>query len=298
MTTLSITQEIFLLFQHAAQQNAKLPGEKVTGLILSAGILMDLTINNIIDADFEGQIIPDTKTRLASGTLNEFAGIIHGEKDQKDVIYWLSEIYKKLPAIKSGLTEQLITAGFASQKKGGFGVFSSKKTIKADEDKATEIQQRLKDVLQSEEIPEFHDIALISLLYHGEMMSFVLSDTEMEKHQERLQDIAHLELIGQSISEAVDDITLMLVINEKKGVFQSKTPLEEFKEMIEATRTKFRIKDNSRLPSWMREGTPQYKEALKFIASEGTGMIIYNQHTKQFMNRKYSSSAHIFGSGS
>ncbi len=295
---LTIPEEIYLLtIDEKKGQQGGVP-ENIFNVVLSSSILMDLAVQQRIDSDIEGTIIPDSKEKTGNAILDEILMQIHSSKENKDILHWITYIFKDIKHIKERIVDNLVSKGILKiEEQKVLWVFSSRKYPKIANKEVKEVKNRLREIIFSDEIPDFRDIAIISLVHHGEMIQFILTDNELEKHRQRIEDIAQLDLIGQSIAAAVDDITIALTIGEKKGLMKGKSPLEEFKEMIEATKKKYRIKRDDVLPAWMREGTEQYKMSLKFISEKGTGMIIYNPKKKEYSVRKFSGSYHIFGSG-
>ena len=68
------------------------------------------------------------------------------------------------------------------------------------------MQERLRDLITSNEIPDARDIVLISLCNACRLLHDMFPEKEYEKLRPRIENLARLDLIGQEISRAIREI--------------------------------------------------------------------------------------------
>jgi hypothetical protein len=107
-----------------------------------------------------------------------------------------------------------------------------------------------------------------------------------------------MDLIGQSISQALEEVNIAFKLQSKaKELVTKKTAQQKLDDLVEIMKTRHGIDETEDLPEWLRKGTEQYLKTLEFIEATGTNHIIFNIKTKQYMEKKFSTNNHSFGSG-
>ncbi len=296
---LTIPEEIFLLTLYDKEGDTAILQKKTFDVILSGAILMDLALRNCIDTDLNS-IIPDKIELTNDYVLDEVMSDISSETENKPINFWLSKI-----ALKAGKFRDLIITSLL--KKGVIKVENKKmmwfhatpKYPILDNKEVVEVKTRVLNIIFSEEIPDFRDIVIISLIKNGGLLKLILTDAEIKDKKERIIQIARMDLIGQAIATSLKN-TILNNIELKAKEFlglKTKSPEEKLEDLVDELKAKFKIKSNEELPAWLRSGSQQYKKTLEFVKETGTADIIFNARTKNYQVKKYSVSGHDFGSG-
>jgi hypothetical protein len=296
---LTIPEEIFLLSLYDNEGDSSILQKKTFDVIIAGAILMDLALRNCIDTDLDS-LIPDKIEPTNDFVLDEVISDINNEDENRSISYWLTKISLKSEKFRDLIISNLIKKGILKiEDRKIMWISTTPKYPLVGTSEVKEVRARVRDEVFNNEIPEFRDIVIVSLVDNGGLLGLVFSDNEINEYRERISDIAKMDLIGQAIAGTIKDT----VINNIKSKAQellglnTKTAEEKLDVLISEIKTRFKIKSNDKLPEWLRMGTEQFKKTLAFIKENGTANIVYNKHTKTYNIKSYSSNMHVFGSG-
>jgi golgi phosphoprotein 3 len=284
---LTIPEEIYLLTLDEEGEQLSFVDRR-WDVVLAGAILMDLALHRRIDTDLDN-VIPDNPEPTNDYILDVVLNDINYSRDKHEISYWLKEIRNKADIIKDALITSLIRKGVLKiENQQLLWFFHSRKYPIIDNTEITEVRQRVRQIIFSDEIPDFRDIIIISLVYNGEMFDLIFTKDEQEKYKERIERLAKMDLVGQAISKSLKEMTLSVTLAIRtKEFFGIKTPMEELEELIDSTRKKFNIKDDKELPVWLQKGTPEYKKTLEFVKKSGTGNVIWDKYNKTYRVKRY-----------
>ena len=172
---------------------------------LAGGVLMDLAMENRIDTDLEHLILVDatpTGDPLLDPTLADIAA---GEKH--DARYWVEQTAERAESIQEEALSRLISLGVLERQEDRFlWVFRSRRYPMIDGQAEREVKLRIMGVLFSDEIPDPRDVVIICLADACGIFKELLSRRELEQAAARIEQVRKLDLIGQAMSQAIQDI--------------------------------------------------------------------------------------------
>ena len=204
---LRFVEEITLLLLHDDDGRfARVPSWSLS-YALAGGVLMDLAMENRIDTDLEHLILVDatpTGDSLLDPTLVEIAA---GEKH--DARYWVEQTAERSDAIQEEVLSRLIALGILERQEDRFlWVFRSRRYPMLDGQAEREVKLRIMGVLFSDDIPDPRDVVIICLADACGIFKELLSKRELEQAAPRIEQVRKLDLIGQAMTQAIQDIEL------------------------------------------------------------------------------------------
>ena len=204
---LRFVEEITLLLLHDDDGRfARVPSWSLS-YALAGGVLMDLAMENRIDTDLDHLILVDatpTGDSLLDPTLVEIAA---GEK--QDARYWVEQTAERSDAIQEEVLSRLIALGILERQEDRFlWVFRSRRYPMLDGQAEREVKLRIMGVLFSDDIPDPRDVVIICLADACGIFKEILSKRESEQAAARIEQVRKLDLIGQAMTQAIQDIEL------------------------------------------------------------------------------------------
>ena len=185
---------------------------------IAGGVLMDLAMENRIDTDLEHLILVDA-TPVGDNLLDPtLADIEAGEKH--NTRYWVERTAKSAPEIREEALSRLVSAGILERQEDRFlWVFRSRRYPAIDGKAEREVKLRIMGTLFSDEIPDPRDIMIICLADACGIFNEILSKRELEQAASRIQQVRRLDLIGQAMSQAIDDIETAVVASMQGHIY-------------------------------------------------------------------------------
>ena len=177
---------------------------------LAGGVLMDLALENRIDTDLEKLVLIDatpTGDTLLDPTLAEIA-----EGGENDARYWVERTAVRSDAMREEVLKRLVGQGILERREDRFlWVFKSRHYPMVDGEVQREVKLRIMGVLFSDEIPDPRDIVIICLADACGIFKSIFSSQELDAVAPRIEQVRRLDLIGQAMTQAIQDIELTLV---------------------------------------------------------------------------------------
>ena len=177
---------------------------------LAGGILMDLALENRIDTDLDNLILIDptpTGDDLLDSTLAEIE-----QEGGHDARFWVERTAVKSDAVRETVLERLIAKGILERQDDRFlWVFKSRRYPTIDGEAQREVKLRIMGVLFSDEIPDPRDIVIICLADACGIFKSIFTSSELETVAPRIEQVRRLDLIGQAMTQAIQDIEMTLV---------------------------------------------------------------------------------------
>ena len=172
---------------------------------IAGGVLMDLAMENRIDTDLENLILIDP-TPVGDSLLDPaLAEIESGE--EHDTRYWVEHIAERADAIHEEALSRLVSRGILERQDDRFlWVFRSRRYPAIDGKAEREVKLRIMGVLFSDEIPDPRDVMIICLVDACGIFNELLSRSELENAEARIEQVRKLDLIGQAMTQAIRDI--------------------------------------------------------------------------------------------
>ena len=215
---LRLVEEIILLMLNDDDGRfARVPSWSMEYAI-AGGILMDLAMENRIDTDLEHLILLDS-TPVGDNLLDTaLADIAKGEKN--DVRFWVEHTAQHAYEIREDALSRLVDVGILERQDDRFmWVFKSRRYPVIDGTVEREVKLRIMEVLFSDLIPDPRDVMLICLADACGIFRELLSSRESRRASERIEQVRRLDLIGQSMSQAIHDIEMSIAASVQGHVY-------------------------------------------------------------------------------
>ena len=203
---LRFAEEITLLLLNDDGTMARVPYWSLN-YALAGGVLMDLALENRVDTDLENLVLIDD-TPLGDNLLDPtLAEIKQGE--QRSARFWVERTANRAQSIRDEALSRLIDHGILERRDDRFlWVFRSRRYPAIDGEPEREVKLRIMGVLFSDEIPDPRDVVIISLADACGIFNGLLSKRELDGAAARIEQVRKLDLIGQAMTQAIQDIEL------------------------------------------------------------------------------------------
>ena len=203
---LTLSEEIILLsFNEKLGQAVSVSGWSLS-CAMAGATLMDLALANRIDTDIERLTLVDS-TPLNDDILDPVLAEIVQANETRDCRFWIEHLAAQGKKIREKALSRLVACGILEAEEDGFsfvpGVSQARRYPMFDARVREEVRLRVMRVLFDNDIPEPHDIMIISLANACGIFEHLLSSDEFELIKSRLATVVRLELISRSVVEVV-----------------------------------------------------------------------------------------------
>ena len=201
-----VEETVLLLLRDEGGSFVRVPTWSLRYAVAGA-VLMELAIENRIDTDLEHLfLVDDTPTGddLLDPTLAEIAA---GERN--NTRFWIEHVAERADGIREGALGRLVERGILEERDERLlWVFRTRRYPAVDGQVRREVKLRIMGVLLSDEIPDPRDAMLICLADACGIFRAILSGRELADVTPRIEQVARLDLIGQAMSRAIDDVRM------------------------------------------------------------------------------------------
>jgi golgi phosphoprotein 3 len=203
---LSFAEEMLLLLLDDDDGSFLPVSEWTVQCALAGAVLMDLALANKIDTDLEKLTVVD-RTSTGDPILDPVLERLAAEGEARDAKAWVHVIAEDSDDIREKALARLVERGILQRHDERFlWVFQTRRYPTIDGRAEREVKLRIIGVLLSEDIPDPRDIVLICLVDACGMFDELLSERELEAARPRIEQVRKLDLIGQAVARAVQDI--------------------------------------------------------------------------------------------
>lgn len=210
---LRFAEELMVLTVHPERSGPIYLSPRTLGSALAGAVLMDLALENRIDADAQELFVTDS-TPLGDSLLDPVLADIVGESPPPlPTETWVTRIAERGEDLRAQTLDRLVARNILEADDGG--VFSlsrwvahSRRYPVVDGTAEREIRSRILGILLSDDIPSPRDSVIISLAHACGIFRRILSPSEYEDLRARIELIAGLELVTRSVSETIHSVNL------------------------------------------------------------------------------------------
>ncbi len=201
-----VEEMVLLLLQDEGGQFVRLPTWALDHALAGA-VLMELALENRIDTDLDNLALVDA-TPLEDSLLDPvLADIAAG--GSHDARYWVERVADRADIIHREALARLVREGILEEREERFlWVFRSRRYPSIDGKAEREVKLRIMGVLFSDEIPDPRDVVIICLADVCGIFRELLSRQEMTQVTPRIEQVRRMDLIGQAMSRAIQDIEI------------------------------------------------------------------------------------------
>ena len=179
---------------------------------LAGAVLMDLAMENRIDTDLQNLILIDA-TPVGDDILDPILAEVAASGGQ-DTRYWVEQASRHGTEFREKSLQRLVDKGILEQQDDRFlWVFRSRRYPSIDGSVEREVKLRILNVLFSDEIPDPRDQMIICLAAACGIFPRLLSRQEHARAADRIAQVSQLDLIGQTMSQAIHDIQVSVAVS-------------------------------------------------------------------------------------
>jgi len=177
---------------------------------LAGAVLMDLALANRLDTDLSSLVVLDrspTGEKLLDFALQS-VGTLPARTTTLD---GLDVLRKQGNELERLAIARLIERGILKEVEGRIlWVFESRRYPLIDGKELREVKRRIADLLLSDDIPDPRDIVIIALAQACGLLSRVFSESELRSAQDRIDQLAKMDLIGQAMTDMMVELNAAL----------------------------------------------------------------------------------------
>ena len=174
-------------------------------IALAASLIMELTLKGKLDIDTE-KLFVVSSAETGNPILDKPLAEIVAEKTSLRTSEWLKRFAKNGESLSNQLMESLVAKGVLQLiDKRVFWVLKTRTYSATSGIEEREVKERLMLLLNSDEIPDASDALLIGLLRSVGIFSLLLSPSELDSLQNRIDQIANFEEINRSLSVSIQE---------------------------------------------------------------------------------------------
>lgn len=204
--------EEFLLLAHDEESGdfAEI-GFQVMSSVLAGAALMDLALQGRIDSDQHHLILIDPKP-VDEPILDFCLARIAETREPKSIQDWITALAIHGARLRSLTIDRLLARGILERANKRFlWVFHTRVYPLIDERETVEVKRRIADILFTDDIPDPRDTFLLALAERSGLLTEVFSQAVAEDRRERIQQLLHLDLLGQAVNKAIRHIQLAML---------------------------------------------------------------------------------------
>lgn len=174
-------------------------------IAIAASLIMELTLKGKLDTDAKKVFVVSSEA-TGDAILDQALAAIVAEKNSLSTSDWLSRFARHGATLSEKIIESLVNKGVVQMvEKRLLWVLKTRAYPATSGIEEREVKSRIMQLLNNDEIPNPSDALLIGLLRATEIMSRLLSSSELVRLQNRIDQIANLEEINRSLSASVKE---------------------------------------------------------------------------------------------
>jgi golgi phosphoprotein 3 len=179
-------------------------------VVLAGAALMELALDNRVDADLTHVIVVDPKP-TGDDILDDVLRKLAEAEPELTAAAILERISRDAEQYAERALKRLVAKGILREEDGRFlWVFRTRRYPVIDDQEQREVKARLRQVLLTDEIPDPRDVVLICLIDACGLLGLVLSPDEIAQTTTRVEALSRLDLIGQAVTKAVAEIRFIV----------------------------------------------------------------------------------------
>ena len=204
---LSFAEEIYLL---ALDEKTGRPTIRYRNIemqnVLVGAILAELTFLHRIDTDIEKVYLLDAAP-VGNPVLDRALSLISGSAKPQLISHWINTLWADRHLIENHVLQALLDKKILKQEdKKILWLFPSREYPIIDGVELQNIENRLRNLILSDEIPEPRETVLVSLVDACGFFQDILSPREYQRSRERIANLAKMDAIGRTVTHLIDTI--------------------------------------------------------------------------------------------
>ena len=200
---LTMLEEVVLLAVDEKTGRVRSTREFGTAYALVGAVFFDLALARKIDTDTEEIQIVD-KLPTGNATLDRVLSRMAARPDLRTVSEWIEEIFIQRDDLEGEALKSLMDRGVLRHEHSKLlWVIDVERFPMVDNKPLQHVKMRLAHAILTDDIPDTRDIMLVSIVDQCGLLSYVLSEVELENRKERIRTLTKLETISRKVADAI-----------------------------------------------------------------------------------------------
>jgi hypothetical protein len=200
---LTMLEEVVLLAVDEKTGRVRSTREFGTAYALVGAVFFDLALARKIDTDTEEIQIVD-KLPTGNATLDRVLSRMAARPDLRTVSEWIEEIFIQRDDLEGEALKSLMDRGVLRHEHSKLlWVIDVERFPMVDNKPLQHVKMRLAHAILTDDIPDTRDIMLVSIADQCGLLSYVLSEVELENRKERIRTLTKLETISRKVADAI-----------------------------------------------------------------------------------------------
>ena len=215
---LTMLEEIVLLAVDERSGKLRSSMEFGAAYALVGAVFFDLSLAKKIDTDMEDIRIVDAAP-TGNPTLDRFLAELVQHPELKTVGACIQLMFHKRGDLEGEALQRLMARGILRHEKSKMlWIIEVERFPLVDNRPQRYVKLRLAEAILGDGIPDTRDIMLVSVAEPCGLLSYVLSEAELENRRERIRMLCNLETISRKVAEAIVELDKNIRIAMQKVV--------------------------------------------------------------------------------
>ncbi len=205
---LSFAEEIYLLALDDVTGKVTITSKDIVlNSVLVGAVLSELCFMGKLDNDNENFYLID-KVPVGKPILDSVLKVfVQAESEKNPIEHCLRVLLPMADDIERQVQKSLIDMGILKKvEEKILWIFPSRRYPIIDDTEVTDVERRLRDLLDSNEIPDPREAVLVSLVHVCGLFHEILSPREYNRLKPRIDQISKLDMLGQKVSSLIIQI--------------------------------------------------------------------------------------------
>ena len=208
-----LTEELMLILLDEQSGYIELVDSWDFSCVVAGSVIADLALDYRIDTDLEQLRVIDSNP-TGDTTLDPTLEQMVNETETFNTQYWVERNASRADEVVTIMLDRLVERGILEYEVGGFWELSKSVALTHsytldDGTSILDAKTRIMNIILNDEIPDPRDVLLISLLNSCNFLKLLMTHEEYEEKRERIEVLARMDLIGQSIADSVQMTSLL-----------------------------------------------------------------------------------------
>lgn len=199
----TLAEEIVLLLLDEQNESFLPIQEAAFKCALTGAVLMELAFANRIDTDLEALMVID-RTPTGNPMLDRILERISDHAETSNTHQWVETLSsQEAIAIREQAVASLVARGILKRERRFPGILRTHRYSKVDGVAEREIKQHIRGILESDDIPDPRDVALICLVDACNILTDIFPRQEIERAGPRIEQLHVMDLIGREVASTI-----------------------------------------------------------------------------------------------
>jgi len=179
-------------------------------VVIAGAALMELALRNKVDTDVNRFFVVDREP-TGDEILDDSLGALVNAGSEVTTSVAIEQVAPNAHRYRNIALKRLVEKGVLREDEGRFlWVFHTRRYPVIDDTEQREVRARLRQLILTDEIPDPRDVVLLCMIEACGLLKFLLFPDELARRQDRIDRLKQLDLIGQAMTKAVEEICFVI----------------------------------------------------------------------------------------